>query len=123
MKPRVVAGVGTAFTGRRECQRPAQCHEVVIWSDEAHDVRHVFFAGSPSVQAQEQRMRGMLVEAAARGDAVLHGEWLAKTSGHSGWIRGRSEAGWHSLLCSYHSNIEVLRAVRKTMDHDFNHIG
>ena len=84
MEPRVVAGVETALTGRRECQRPAQCHEIVIWSDEAHDVRHVFFAGSPSVQAQEQRMRGMLVEAAARGDAVLHGEWLAKTSGHSG---------------------------------------
>ena len=84
VEPRVVAGVETALTGRRECQRPAQCHEIVIWSDEAHDVRHVFFAGSPSVQAQEQRMRGMLVEAAARGDAVLHGEWLAKTSGHSG---------------------------------------
>ena len=29
-------------------------------------------------------MRGMLVEAAARGDAVFHGEGLAKTSGHSG---------------------------------------
>lgn len=68
-------------------------------------------------------MRGMLVEAAARGDAVFHGEWLRQNVRAQWWIRGRSEAGWHSLLCSYHSNIEVLRAVRKTMDHDFNHIG
>lgn len=44
------------------------------------------------MQAQEQRMRGMLVEAAARGDAVFHGEWLAKSPGTV--VDSRPIRGW-----------------------------
>ena len=36
------------------------------------------------------------VEDAARGDAVFHGEWLAKTSGHSGGFAAEQrQAGIH----------------------------
>ena len=51
MEPRVVAGHFTVFGSLGKCQWAAQRYKIVVGGDEAHDARHVFFAGAPAMQA------------------------------------------------------------------------